>query len=218
MADAHGHLACDIQVHVGHIRFEFLEGMDFPRNCGVLEDRDLALERGRHDAGVCWAGSANARIHCIVQRAGAYSLPMIGRSGSKDLEPKVIGCGMKDVPGQASAGSHKGTAVVVQGTTIAKHGSMLRSGVYIWKVMVARVIGLVGVCGVSLFCSAQYWATKATGLGNERFTDVCSGPGDVLFSTGEFGPGSTVAGPRYPDRRDGAPWPRGTSHHATETA
>ncbi|HNO04260.1 MAG TPA: gliding motility-associated C-terminal domain-containing protein [Flavobacteriales bacterium] len=60
--------------------------------------------------------------------------------------------------------------------------------------MVARVIGLVGVCGVSLFCSAQYWATKATGLGNERFTDVCSGPGDVLFSTGEFGPGSTVAG------------------------
>lgn len=42
-------------------------------------------------------------------------------------------------------------------------------------------------------CAAQHWAVKCGGLGNERVHDVKSGPADVLFSTGEFGPGSTVA-------------------------
>ena len=42
--------------------------------------------------------------------------------------------------------------------------------------------------------AAQHWAEKCGGLGNERVHDVKSGPGDVLFSTGEFGPGSTVGG------------------------
>jgi len=49
-------------------------------------------------------------------------------------------------------------------------------------------------CCVPVFCAAQHWAMKSSGLGNERFVDVRSGPGDVVFSTGEFGPGSTVAG------------------------
>lgn len=47
---------------------------------------------------------------------------------------------------------------------------------------------------VPVLCGAQQWAAKCAGLVNERVTDVKVGPGDMLFSTGEFGPGSTVAG------------------------
>jgi gliding motility-associated-like protein len=52
---------------------------------------------------------------------------------------------------------------------------------------------LLLLCVPSL-CAAQHWATKCGGLGNERVSDVKSDLGDGVFSIGEFGPGSTVAG------------------------
>lgn len=57
-----------------------------------------------------------------------------------------------------------------------------------------RLIHLLCLLCLPVLCEAQHWAVKCGGLGNERVSDVKSGPGDVLFATGEFGPGSTVAG------------------------
>ncbi len=53
---------------------------------------------------------------------------------------------------------------------------------------------LLFLLGLPAVGGAQHWAVKCGGLGNERVHDVKAGPGDVLFSTGEFGPGSTVGG------------------------
>lgn len=57
-----------------------------------------------------------------------------------------------------------------------------------------RVLHFLFLFCLPALCEAQHWAVKCGGLGNERVHDVKSGPGDVLFSTGEFGPGSTVLG------------------------
>ena len=45
---------------------------------------------------------------------------------------------------------------------------------------------------VAAQASAQHWAAKCGGLGNERVVDVKADLSDAVISIGEFGPGSTV--------------------------